>query len=75
MRHVLLFIAAMWGLIIAGGGVAVHVLGPASVAGLGEYDRPASSALKAAAAVSMVAVWVLALARVKDYVFRRHAGW
>ncbi|RNJ80601.1 MAG: hypothetical protein D9C04_00790 [Nitrosopumilus sp. B06] len=65
-----LFLAAMWGLIIAGGGIAVLVLGPISVSGLGEYDPIAGSALKAVIAILLVVLWIFILARVKNYVFK-----
>ncbi|RNJ78246.1 MAG: hypothetical protein EB830_00475 [Nitrosopumilus sp. H13] len=70
-----LFLAAMWGLIIMGGGIAVLVLGPISVSGLGEYDRVAGSALQAAAALLLVVLWIFILARVKNYVFRSDVRW
>ncbi|RNJ77717.1 MAG: hypothetical protein EB829_06295 [Nitrosopumilus sp. H8] len=70
-----LFLAAMWGLMIAGGGIAVLVLGPISVSGLGEYDNIAGSALQAAAAILLVILWIFILARIKNYVFRSDVKW
>ncbi|CAI9832352.1 MAG: hypothetical protein MPI95_06760 [Nitrosopumilus sp.] len=75
MIHVYVFIAAMWGLILAGGGIAVLVLRPLEVTGFGPYDAIAGSVLKAAAALAMVAVWVAVLAKVKGMVFRRQMRW
>ena len=68
------FMAVMWGMLLAGGGLFVLVLGPLSVSGLGEHDAIASSALKAAAAAGFVAAWVVALARANSWMFRRGAG-
>ena len=68
------FTAAMWGMLVAGGGLFVLVLGPISVSGLGEHDAIASSALKAAAAAGFVAAWVAALAKANRWMFRRAAG-
>lgn len=68
------FMAVMWGMLLAGGGLFVLVLGPLSVSGLGEHDAIASSALKAAAAAGFVAAWVVALARANSWMFRRVAG-
>lgn len=65
------FMAVMWCMLLAGGGLFVLVLGPLSVSGLGEYDAAASSALKAAVASGFVAVWVIALARANSWMFRR----
>lgn len=67
------FMAVMWAMLLAGGGLFVLVLGPLSVSGLGPYDAAASSALKAAAAAAFVAAWVLALARANSWMFRRGA--
>lgn len=72
--RIYLFLAAMWGLIIAGGGIAVAVLGPVSVSGFGEHDHLAGSALKAAIAILMVILWIFILARVKNYVFKSSTG-
>ena len=68
------FMAVMWGMLLAGGGLFVLVLGPLSVSGLGEHDAIASSALKAAAAAGFVAAWVVALAKANSWMFRRRAG-
>lgn len=65
------FMAVMWGMLLAGGGLFVLVLGPLSVSGLGQYDAAASSALKAAVAAGFVAAWVIALARANSWMFRR----
>lgn len=68
------FMAVMWCMLLAGGGLFVVVLGPLSVSGLGEYNAIASSALKAAAAAAFVAAWVAALAKANIWMFRREAG-
>ena len=68
------FMAVMWCMLLAGGGLFVLVLGPLSVPGLGEYNAIASSALKAAAAAAFVAAWVAALARANSWMFRRAGG-
>ena len=68
------FMAVMWGMLLAGGGLFVLVLGPLSVSGLGQYDAAASSALKAAVAAGFVAAWVVALAKANSWMFRRTDG-
>ncbi len=71
LRSVYVFMAAMWLLMIAGGGIAVLVLGPLSLPGFGDAGPLVDSAVKAAAAVGMVAAWILVLSKVKDWVFHR----
>lgn len=68
------FMAVMWGMLLAGGGLFVLVLGPLSVSGLGQYDAAASSALKAAVAAGFVAAWVVSLAKANSWMFRRGAS-
>lgn len=65
------FLLVMWALIIAGGGIVTRVLGPISVSGYGELDAVIGSGLKAAAALGLVVAWVLVLARLKAWIFRR----
>lgn len=72
MRHAMYaFMFGMWLLMLAGGWLVVSVLGPIPVDGPGEYDRLAGSAAKAAAAVLLVAAWVLALSKFKNWMFRK----
>lgn len=69
MRRVYAFLAAMWGLIILGGGVAVMVLGPLDF-GPDDQQMTLASAVKAVVAVLLVVLWVFILVRLKRYVFR-----
>lgn len=68
------FLLAMWALLLLGGAVAVAVLGPFSVSGYGSLDQTLTSAAKAAIAIALVAAWVFALSRVKNWMFRRELG-
>lgn len=65
------FIAIMWGLILLGGWMAVTVLGPFSVSGYGELDPLLSSGIKAAVAVLLAVLWIVILARIKNWLFGR----
>ena len=56
---------------LMGGAVAVVVLGQLSVSGYGNLDPLLTSAAKAATAVALIAAWVFALSRVKNWMFRR----
>ena len=68
------FVAVMWAMLLAGGGLFTLVLGPLSAADLGSLDAAALSALKAAVAVAFVAAWVAALMKANRWMFRRSAG-
>lgn len=70
MMRIYAFLAAMWGLIILGGGVAVMVLGPLDF-GQDDQQRTLASAVKAVVAVLLVVLWVFILVRLKRYIFRR----
>lgn len=65
------FVAVMWAMLLAGGGLFVLVLGPLSAPWPGEGGAVALSALKAAVALAFVAAWVMALSRAKNLMFRR----
>lgn len=71
MRHARVYamVAAMWALMLAGGGIAVNVLGPLHAPD--EAGEPAVSAAKAAVAVGLVVAWVWVLSRIKSAVFSR----
>ncbi len=71
MIGILCFLSAMWALLLAGGAVAVLVLGAFSVSGHGDLDAALTSAAKAATAALLVAAWVLALSKAKNWMFRR----
>jgi len=65
------FLLGMWGLILLGGGIAVVVLGPFSVSGFGQLDLFVASVLKAAVAIALVAIWILILLKVKNWIFKK----
>lgn len=73
MRHGPLFgfLFLMWLLILVGGGIAVVVLGPISITGFGEWDSLITSFVKATMAVLLSLLWVVILAKMKNFIFKR----
>lgn len=65
------FLFAMWMLMLLGGGIAVLVLGPLSISGLGDLDWFVGSAIKAIIAVTMVALWIVILSKLKNWIFKK----
>lgn len=68
MKSIYAMLVMMWLLIIAGGGIAVLVLGSLALDGV---DPLLTSALKGAVAIGMVVAWVVVLSRMKNWVFGR----
>lgn len=74
MRHsqLYIFIAIMWALILAGGGILVVLVSQISIQGYGEdLDFMLSSAAKAAIAIALVAAWILILSKLKNRIFQK----
>ncbi|KAF6246834.1 hypothetical protein C6990_06935 [Nitrosopumilus sp. b3] len=65
------FLFAMWILILLGGGILVTILGPISISGFGQLDLFISSIIKAIIALVLVVVWILILAKLKNWIFRK----
>ena len=65
------FLFAMWILILLGGGILVTILGPLSISGFGQLDLFISSFIKAIIAIVLVVVWILILAKLKNWIFRK----
>ena len=65
------FLFLMWILILIGGGIAVAILGPISISGYGEYDALLSSILKGIIAIGLSIAWVLILAKLKNFIFKK----
>lgn len=72
MKHkIYIFLVGMWLLILAGGGIAVLVLGPISITGFGEYDQVITSLAKASIALGMIVAWIVILTKLKNWMFRK----
>ena len=66
-----LFIFAMWGLIIIGGGLMVVFIGPLSFSGYGDLDPLINSGAKVLIAMVLIFIWVIALLKIKNWIFRK----
>ena len=65
------FIFAMWVLIIIGGGLMVLFIGPLSFSGFGELDPLVNSGAKVLIAMILIFIWVFALLKIKNWIFRK----
>ena len=65
------FIFAMWILIIIGGGLMVLFIGPLSFSGFGELDPLVNSGAKVIIAMILIFIWVFALLKIKNWIFRK----
>ena len=68
------FIFAMWVLIIIGGGLMVIFIGPLSFSGFGELNPLINSGVKVLIAMVLIFVWVFALLKIKNWIFRKIAN-
>ena len=69
-----LFIFAMWVLIIIGGGLMVVFIGPLSFSGYGDLDPLINSGAKVLIAMVLIFIWVIALLKIKNWIFRKIAN-
>ena len=65
------FIFAMWVLIIIGGGLMVVFIGPLSFSGDGQLDPLINSGVKVLIAMVLIFIWVVALLKIKNWIFRK----
>ena len=68
------FIFAMWALIIIGGGLMVIFIGPLSFSGFGELNPLINSGVKVIIAMVLIFIWVFALLKIKNWIFRKIAN-
>ena len=68
------FIFAMWILIIIGGGLMVLFIGPLSFSGFGDLDPLINSGVKVLIAMALIFIWVIALLKIKNWIFRNIAN-
>ena len=66
-----LFIFAMWVLIIIGGGLMVVFIGPLSFSGYGDLDPLINSGAKVLIPMVLIFIWVIALLKIKNWIFRK----
>ena len=68
------FIFAMWVLIIIGGGLMVIFIGPLSFSGYGELNPLINSGIKVLIAMVLIFIWVFALLKIKNWIFKKIAN-
>lgn len=71
---IFLFIFVMWALIIAGGGLLIVFTSQISIDGyvtLGFLQLYYASIVKAIIAIILVAVWIYALSKIKNWMFNK----
>ena len=69
---IVVFLFAMWILIILGGGIAVIILGPITISGYGEFDKILTSITKGGIAILLAIAWIIILSKVKNLIFKKH---
>ncbi len=67
------FIFAMWVLILVGGGLMVLFIGPLSFSGYGELNPLINSGVKVLIAMILIFIWIFALLKIKNWIFRKIA--
>ena len=65
------FIFVMWVLIIIGGGLMVVFIGPLSFSGDSNLDPLINSGAKVLIAMILIFIWVIALLKIKNWIFRK----
>ena len=65
------FIFAMWILILVGGGLMVVFVGPLSFSGDYDLDPLINSGFKVLIAMILIFIWVFALLKIKNWIFRK----
>jgi hypothetical protein len=67
------FLFAMWILIIIGGAIVILVLGPISISqyGEGEFNSFFGSVIQGTIAIILVAMWILILSTLKNWIFKK----
>ena len=65
------FIFVMWGLIIIGGGLMVVFIGPLSFSGDSDLDPLINSGAKVLIAMILIFIWIVALLKIKNWIFRK----
>jgi len=65
------FIFTMWILILVGGGLLVLFVGPISFAGYGDIDPILNSGAKVLIALFLIFIWIFALTKIKNWIFKK----
>ena len=65
------YIFVMWLLIIAGGALIVPIISHISIQGFGKLSGVMDSVVKAGIALTLVALWILIMSKVKNWIFHQ----
>ena len=65
------FLFAMWILILLGGGIMVTILGPFSIQQFGDFNQILASGIKVIIALVLIVIWIVILAKLKNWIFRK----
>lgn len=65
------YVFVMWVLIIGGGGLLVLIVGPLSIHGFGAFSHIVDSIVKAVISAILVALWVLLMSKIKNWIFQK----
>ena len=65
------FLFAMWILILVGGGIMVIILGPFSIQQFGDFNQILASGIKVVIAFLLIVIWIVILAKLKNWIFRK----
>ena len=65
------YIFVMWLLIIAGGALIVPIISHISIQGFGKLSGAIDSVVKAGIALTLVALWILIMSKVKNWIFHQ----
>jgi len=64
------FIFTMWILMLLGGGLMVLIIGPFSLASMGDIDQIIVSGVKVGIALVLIFIWVFTLTKIKNWIFK-----
>ena len=64
------FIFTMWILMLIGGGLMVLIIGPLSLGSIENIDPIILSGIKVGLALVLIFIWVFALTRIKNWIFK-----
>jgi len=64
------FIFTTWILMLVGGGLMVLVIGPFSLANMGDVDQIIVSGVKVGIALVLIFIWVFTLTKIKNWIFK-----
>lgn len=65
------YVFVMWLLIIAGGALIVPIIAHISIQGFGKLDAVIDSVVKAGIALTLVALWILIMSKIKNWIFHQ----